>query len=1382
MIRRGRINWILLIVVLVALAAVTVTFVGLRTWNRTHRSKVGLEHGTEAYETRQWKEAALYLGQYLAMNPQDVPVLLQYAEAQLKIRPIKRSNVEQAIRAYNQILRLQENREAAALLMEVYLQSGDYAEAVSLAKDFLNRTYDSRVSLLLAEVYVRQDNLKEAVAAVQTILKQDPACIEAYQIMGQLAEKDPSLSSRPAAEWFDEGIKAAPGHPRGYLFRAAYAERKGQVQQAGDDLNRAETLTFKSVEDRFRLASLYLLLGEQEKAARQLGRAQQEDPYRPILWKLWARWASQTGDPNDMIRVARRGLETMRPDHFDFLDQAAELYIRAADYEAAQTCITELQTMQPDSPSVVLLEGLLADARQQWSEAAGAWRKLMASSRKTEKVQARLAYALEMMGDPIAAIQEYRNLVMMSPEHADAHRQLARLLSEQERFSEALEHARRAARLLPDEAAVQNMYRKLQLVNARGSQDLQQWLEWNSEIAEITDEQQRLQMQLILIQNKIARQMLDEAAGDLRVLAGQVGPTLQVRLLEAELLTAQKKTAEAEAVLKYLVREYPESIEALSALVSFYTDAGSFEKAEQALRNALPRFPDSQDRKRLAFWLAEIEHRMGNTPQAIERLKELAAQNPDDILICRQLLKISRKTAPVQELQNWIDRIRRIEGAAGRQYRFEQAYVWYERGDFQKEYPRIVALLRETLRDYPEDQSSRVLLAASHQKIGNLRLAVSTYREALDRDPYNLDLIAAAVGVMYQVEDYRQAEEVLARTAGLGINDARLSHLQLQRLLKEGKYTPAGSILENMLMQSPENTDVKLSLALIRLYNNQIGLAESLIREILSRDPRFLPAIAAQVEVRLQEGKPDEAVQICDRAVTELNSAQALTLRALTLAKIGRLQEAAEDVERMIETFENSADNLILASDLYHYLGQVDRAWQLARRAMEKAPDDFTIVKKATVLASLAPAGRPNVESLLKRALDMNPEDAQMRLLKADVLLRNAAEASIEEALGILNNLLIEYPRSEAAWVTLANWTLRQGQTGRAMDQILQGLGHLPNSKALLMLKARVESERSVYLALPTLEFLYELDSRDGRTVARLAQAHLELNQPDQAVELLENSRRQPNVSPKLVLDQLLVNALYQAGRKEQAQSLFEEMMKDANARPGALAQWAQVLIKAGQWDSLSAMLHENAARYPDSIPIISEVCLEIGMEEDAGARAAASDLRSFLEGSYPDSEPVNLMVAQVHHFAGDMDGAVRCYRKVLDANPDHVTALNNLAWILCTETQDYERALRMADHGLQLNPQHTDLLDTRGEIYYSLGMYDKAAVDFRKAVRLYEFTSPQKAQSCYRLVRALVQLGQGDQVREQIRYALQLNQASGALSVDQEQELELLAQQLPAR
>lgn len=80
----------------------------------------------------------------------------------------------------------------------------------------------------------------------------------------------------------------------------------------------------------------------------------------------------------------------------------------------------------------------------------------------------------------------------------------------------------------------------------------------------------------------------------------------------------------------------------------------------------------------------------------------------------------------------------------------------------------------------------------------------------------------------------------------------------------------------------------------------------------------------------------------------------------------------------------------------------------------------------------------------------------------------------------------------------------------------------------------------------------------------------------------------------------------------------------------------------------------------------------------------------------------------------GQVDLAVGCYRRVLQKNPQHLLALNNLAWLLATSRQDSVRdgakALSLVAHALQLpGGSRPHLMHTLAAAYAETGQYDKA-------------------------------------------------------------------------
>ena len=96
------------------------------------------EAGRQAYKNQIWHDAARNLGRYLAVNPGNIDILLKYAEAQLKIRPSSRSNIQQAAAAYRSVIRIDKNnKEASEKLIGLYLQLNIATEAELIARQYL---------------------------------------------------------------------------------------------------------------------------------------------------------------------------------------------------------------------------------------------------------------------------------------------------------------------------------------------------------------------------------------------------------------------------------------------------------------------------------------------------------------------------------------------------------------------------------------------------------------------------------------------------------------------------------------------------------------------------------------------------------------------------------------------------------------------------------------------------------------------------------------------------------------------------------------------------------------------------------------------------------------------------------------------------------------------------------------------------------------------------------------------------------------------------------------------------------------------------------------------------------------------------------------------
>jgi predicted Zn-dependent protease len=180
-------NWKLAIVLVISIIVLGVSAFGLRRWRRANRAEQGLILGNKAYDEHKWEDAAEHLGSYIALERDNVSILLKYADAQLKIRPTKHNRVQQAIGAYRAVLRLdRDNTEAAMELTEIYLSIGSPGEAELIARRQLETKKDPGLRRMLALALAGQRKFKESAEELQTIIKEHPEQILAYETLGQL--------------------------------------------------------------------------------------------------------------------------------------------------------------------------------------------------------------------------------------------------------------------------------------------------------------------------------------------------------------------------------------------------------------------------------------------------------------------------------------------------------------------------------------------------------------------------------------------------------------------------------------------------------------------------------------------------------------------------------------------------------------------------------------------------------------------------------------------------------------------------------------------------------------------------------------------------------------------------------------------------------------------------------------------------------------------------------------------------------------------------------------------------------------------------------------------------------------------------------------------
>lgn len=152
-------------------------------------------------------------------------------------------------------------------------------------------------------------------------------------------------------------------------------------------------------------------------------------------------------------------------------------------------------------------------------------------------------------------------------------------------------------------------------------------------------------------------------------------------------------------------------------------------------------------------------------------------------------------------------------------------------------------------------------------------------------------------------------------------------------------------------------------------------------------------------------------------------------------------------------------------------------------------------------------------------------------------------------------------------------------------------------------------------------------------------------------------------------------------------------------------------------------LCYAKLSRYEDSLLYLEQV-VTAGKDEDrvlqcrlilaviyslsGRNRLAAFELNKLLEAEYKPAS-VYAALAFVAWEQSDTEKCLDYYEKSLDADPENVTALNGMGYVLACEDKDLTKALSFCKKAVKASPNSAACLDSLGWVYYKLGLYDDA-------------------------------------------------------------------------
>jgi Flp pilus assembly protein TadD len=176
----------------------------------------------------------------------------------------------------------------------------------------------------------------------------------------------------------------------------------------------------------------------------------------------------------------------------------------------------------------------------------------------------------------------------------------------------------------------------------------------------------------------------------------------------------------------------------------------------------------------------------------------------------------------------------------------------------------------------------------------------------------------------------------------------------------------------------------------------------------------------------------------------------------------------------------------------------------------------------------------------------------------------------------------------------------------------------------------------------------------------------------------------------------------------------------------------SQIEMNRKNWEPAAAVLRKALTRNQpaDAAQRLHAVLVAGGKKGEAEALAA--DWRK----KHPDDLAFILYQGDTALASGDKAGAESHYRAVLAARPDHMLALNNLAYLLASDKKP--GAVEMAEKALQRAPRAAAVMDTLAFALAAEGKLPKALEMQRQAVA----AAPDQPNFKLQLAKLLLQSG----------------------------------------
>ncbi|HEY2406375.1 MAG TPA: tetratricopeptide repeat protein [Polyangiaceae bacterium] len=854
---------------------------------------------------------------------------------------------------------------------------------------------------------------------------------------------------------------------------------------------------------------------------------------------------------------------------------------------------------------------------------------------------------------------------------------------------------------------------------------------------------------------------------------GFVANALRLRLGRVFVEEA-KRVDEALVEYRAVYENEPENQVALGALESLYRQTERWRDLLDVYGKKRELAADAHDRKLILYEIAKLyENQIGDPKEAIETYQAVLEDDPADAPALAALDALYQKTeswepyaevlrrridlegteavlvdlkfrlaatqlAHLDDARGALDNYREIlfidgdhdgarsalEGLLKKKALSADAAailegIYEARGEWEKLISALEILAKSDAEVERRVSLLRKIAATAATQLNSLDRALDAQARALKEDPALGDSLLELEQFAAQAGAWDKLIAIYNDVAG-SLDDASLARQYWMRLAvieeRLGKVDEAAASYEKVLSLDPSDAEALQAMdALYRSTGHWEELISVFRRRIdLAEEGAERESIYAQMAQVFEEklSKPDEAIAAY-REVLALDPTSQVALLALDglFTRRGLWTELADNLDTQLglaDTDEAQRDLMLrLAALREREMGQVEAAIEGYRQVLEREPTNpmaLSALERLGSMAAYAPTIAEILEPLYRAQGDFQKLIGvnEVQVAQADdpqrkVELLHQIASLYEDAAGDVNSSLDTLARALA--VDPAHEATQEG-----LDRLARVTG-------------RFQDLARVFETLAAAQKDPELGSRLYASAARVYES--DVGDVERAIELY---RKVLSIDPTNLDAAESLQTLFQAAQRYADMSLIlqrkAEILEDVDAQKQALYQAAtleeEVLERQEQAIGVYMKVLEIDGEDLRSIDALIKLYLGLSRwEELLGVYSKKADLVIDTE----EKKLIFYQVGAVHERElHDVRRAIDTYQKVLELDPDDLTALGRLD-VLYQTAGNWQELLSILQHEAELTADPAEAVSYQFRI---AELYEKHLLDIERAVELY--------------------------------------------------------------